>query len=63
MQKSALYTAALIFTFATVAHAVRIINGFDVTVGTYTVPWWVSIPGVVVAAALALWMVMAARSA
>lgn len=61
MQKAALYTAAVIFTIVTVAHAVRLITGFEIIIDGTAVPGWVSVPGVAVAALLAVWMVAAAR--
>lgn len=63
MQKAALYTAAVIFTLVTAAHAVRLFTGFEIVVDGTVVPGWVSIPGVAVAALLAIWMLIAARRA
>jgi len=63
MQKTALYTAALVFTLVAIAHAVRLYTGFDIVIDSTIIPRWVSIPGVVVAGLLALWMVIATRRA
>ena len=61
MQKAALYTAGVIFAAAAVAHLVRLITGFEIVVGGVVAPVWVSFPGALVAALLAVWMVVAAR--
>jgi hypothetical protein len=61
MQKAALYTSGVIFAAGAVGHAVRLIKGFEIVIGGFVVPVWVSIPGVIAAALLALWMVVAAR--
>jgi len=61
MQKAALYTAGAIFAVGTVAHLVRLVAGFEIVVAGIAIPVWVSFPGVLVAALLALWMALAAR--
>lgn len=61
MQKAALYTAAMIFILVTIAHAARLLAGFEIVIDGTVVPQWVSIPGVAVAALLAIWMVAAGR--
>jgi|TARA_B100000315_G_C14453063_1_gene530081 hypothetical protein len=61
MQKAALYTAGVIFAAGTIGHVVRLITGFEITIGEVVVPVWVSFPGVLVAGLLAVWMVVAAR--
>jgi hypothetical protein len=61
MQKAALYTAGAIFAAGAIGHGFRLINGFEITVGGFTVPMWVSYPGVLAAALLAIWMAAAAR--
>ena len=61
MQKAALYTSAVIFAAGAVGHAVRLTKGFEIVVGGFVVPMWVSFPGVLIAALLAVWMVVAAR--
>lgn len=61
MQKAALYTAAVIFSAVAVAHGVRLIAGFNITIADFVVPIWVSFPGIFVAAALAIWMFVAAQ--
>jgi hypothetical protein len=40
---------------------VRLIAGFDIVVAGIVVPVWVSFPGVLIAAVLAVWMVVAAQ--
>lgn len=61
MQKAALYTAAAIFAAGTIGHLVRLIAGFEIVIAGLVVPVWVSFPGVIIAALLAVWMVVAAR--
>ena len=61
MQKAALYTAGVIFAAGAVAHLVRLITGFEIVVAGVVAPLWVSYLGVVAAAVLAVWMVLAAR--
>ncbi|NQV57487.1 MAG: hypothetical protein HQ503_16620 [Rhodospirillales bacterium] len=61
MQKAALYTAGLIFTAGTIVHLVRLTVGLEISIGGISVPLWISYPGVVVAALLAVWMVVAAQ--
>ena len=61
MPKAALYVAGVIFTIAAVCHLLRMVVGFDVIVAGNVVPMWVSLPGLIVAAVLAIWMVLAAR--
>ncbi len=62
MQKAALYTSGVIFAAGAVAHGVRLITGFEFVVEGVAVPVWVSYPGVLFAALLAAWMVLAARA-
>jgi len=61
MQKAALYTSAVIFAAVAVAHGVRLITGFNIAVAEFVLPIWVSFPGIFVAAALAIWMFVAAQ--
>ncbi len=61
MQKAALYTSGVIFAAAAVAHVVRLTTGFEIVVGGVVVPVWVSFPGALIAALLAVWMAFAAR--
>ncbi len=61
MQKAALYTAAIIFAAGAVCHVIRLTTGFEITVGGFVVPVWVSFAGPPVAGLLALWMLLAAR--
>ncbi len=61
MQKAALYTSGIFFAVGAIGHGVRLITGFDIVVGVVTVPVWVSFPGALIAALLAVWMVVAAR--
>ena len=61
MQKAALYTSGAFFTVGAVAHLVRLITGFEIVIDGFAVPVWVSFPGALIAALLAVWMVVAAR--
>ena len=61
MQKAALYTAGVFFTVGAAAHLVRLIIGFEIVVAEIAVPVWMSFPGALIAAALAVWMLVAAR--
>jgi hypothetical protein len=51
-----LRVAALIFAFVTLAHLVRLIAQAHVTIGSQTIPIWVSAPLVVISGLLSLWM-------
>ena len=61
MQKAALYTSGVIFAAVAVAHLVRLITGFEIVVGGFIVPVWVSFLGALIAALLAVWMAVATR--
>jgi len=61
MQKAALYTSGVFFAAGAVGHAVRLATGFEIVIGGVIVPVWVSFPGALIAALLAVWMTVAAR--
>lgn len=61
MPKAALYVAGVIFTIAAVCHLLRMVAGFDIVIAANVVPMWVSLPGFIAAAVLAVWMFLAAR--
>ena len=61
MQKAALYTSGVFFAAGAVGHMVRLTRGIDIVVDGVVVPVWVSFPGTLIAALLAVWMVVAAR--
>jgi len=61
MQKAALNTAGVFFAVGAAAHLVRLIIGFEIVVAEIAVPVWMSFPGALIAAALAVWMLVAAR--
>ena len=61
MQKAALYTSGIFFAAAAVFHIVRLIIGIDIVIAGVMVPQWGSIPGTLIAALLAVWMLVAAR--
>ncbi len=60
MQKAALYTSGVIFAVGAVALVVRLITGFQIIIGSIVLPPWASIPGALIAALLAIWMLVAA---
>ncbi len=62
MQKPALYTAAVIFAAAGIAHWVRYFVGAEFVVGATAIPLLVSLIAGIVLALLTGWMVLAARS-
>ncbi len=61
MQKAALYTSCAFFAAGAVVHGVRLITGFEIVVGGFIVPVWVSFLGALIAALLAVWMAVVAR--
>ncbi len=63
MQTAALYTSGVVFAAVAVGHAARLATDFEISVAGIVVPVWVSLPGALIAAALAAWMVLAARRA
>ena len=63
MQKAALYTSGIFFAVGAVAHLVRLIMDIEIVIGGFVTPVWGSLPGAFFAALLAVWMLVAARSA
>lgn len=63
MQKAALYTSGVFFAVGAIAHLLRLTRGIEITVEGAVIPVWVSFPGVLAAALLAIWMLVAARHA
>lgn len=61
MQKAALYTSGVIFAAVAVAHGVRVTTGIEIVIGGVVLPLWLSFPGALIAALLAVWMAVAAR--
>ena len=61
MQKAALYTSGVIFAAGAVGHVVRLTKGIEIVIGGAVLPVWVSFPGALIAALLAVWMAVAAR--
>ena len=61
MQKAALYTSGAIFAAGAVGHVVRLTKGIEIVIGGAVLPVWVSFPGALIAALLAVWMAVAAR--
>jgi hypothetical protein len=54
--------AAVLFALIALAHLCRLIWGLEVVVGGTTLPQWVSLPGLIVAAGLALMLWRESRS-
>jgi hypothetical protein len=46
---------AFIFLVIAMAHLSRLIVGWEVTIASWVVPQWVSIPGLIVTGLLSLW--------
>ena len=61
MQRSALYTAAVIFAVVSAAHWLRLVLGTEIVIGGAAVPLWLSFVAGVVSALLAAWMAVAGR--
>ena len=61
MQRSALYTAAVILAVVSAAHWLRLVLGTEIVIGGAAVPPWLSFVASVVSALLALWMAVAGR--
>jgi hypothetical protein len=63
MQKAALDISGLIFAAGAVGHLVRLALGIEIVIGGTVLPVWLSIPGALIFALLAIWMVVTARRA
>ena len=61
MQKAALYTSGAVFAAGAFGHGVRLTTGIEIVVDGVVVPMWVSFPGALIAALLAVWMAVAAQ--
>ena len=61
MQRSALYTAAVIFAVVSAAHWLRLILGTEIVIGCASIALWLSFAAGVVSALLAAWMAAAGR--
>ncbi len=61
MQKRALHVAALVFGAVAVLHLLRLVADTAITIGGTEIPVIVSLPVGLALAALAAWMVLAAR--
>ncbi len=53
--------SGMLFVLVALAHLLRVINGWPVTAGPWTVPLWMSWIGTLLPAALALWAFRLAR--
>jgi hypothetical protein len=54
--KPAAFVAICFLSLVALGHALRLVAGVAVTVGSFAVPMWASIPAVVGPAALAVWL-------
>jgi hypothetical protein len=54
-------TAVVLFGLIAIVHLLRLFTGWQVTVAGFVVPVWVSLPGLIVAAGLALMVWREAR--
>ena len=61
MKQTALYTAAIIFALFSLAHWICFFSGAEVIIGSTVISLELSIVTGLISAALAVWMVMAAR--
>jgi len=61
MQKAALHISGVIFAIGAVGHVVHLITGIEIVFGGVILPMWISFSGAIIAAALAVWMAVAAR--
>ena len=61
MQRSALYTAAVIFAVVSAAHWLRLVLGTEIVIGGAAVSPWLSFVAGVVSALLAAWTAVAGR--
>jgi uncharacterized membrane protein YecN with MAPEG domain len=55
-QKAGLRVASIVFAIFALGHVLRLINHFQVTLGTHTIPMGVSWVALIVAALLSIWM-------
>ena len=61
MHRPALYTAAAVFALVAALHVARYLADTEIIIGGAAVPVFVSLPAGLAAAALAVWMIIAAR--
>jgi hypothetical protein len=62
-QKLFAVVVAIVFSAVAVAHLARLIGGWHVEVGPWTIPQWVSVMGLIVPGMLAVWgFALAART-
>ena len=55
-QATGLRIAAMVFALFTLGHLLRLLEHAHVTVGSYTIPVWISAPLALIAALLSFWM-------
>jgi hypothetical protein len=54
-QKTYFLASAAVFLVVAAAHLTRLVMGWEVTIGGWAVPRWVSVPGLVVPGILSAW--------
>jgi hypothetical protein len=54
--RGGLRVAAIVFAIVCFAHAWRVVEHVDVTLGTFHAPMWTSMVAVVVSGGLSIWM-------
>jgi hypothetical protein len=54
-QKTYFLACAAVFLVVAAAHLTRLVMGWEVTIGGWAVPRWVSVPGLVVPGILSAW--------
>lgn len=61
MKQYALTVAGIVFALVALLHLSRLYFKFSIVVGSSTVPIWVNVVGLIVAAALSFWMFYTAK--
>ena len=54
-QRTYVLISGVIFSGVAVGHLLRLINHFEVVIGPWTIPLWVSWVGLIVAGGLSVW--------
>jgi hypothetical protein len=54
-QKTYFQFSAAIFFVVAMVHLGRLLTGWEIVIGTWIIPHWISFPGLIVPAALSVW--------
>jgi hypothetical protein len=54
-QKTYFQFSAAIFLVVALVHLGRLVTGWEIVVGTWVIPHWLSVPGLVVTSGLSVW--------